>query len=414
MHTNRKEKLKKSLALAFLVLCLLGCKPSPIPEVKPSPITKLSGDADLASLMESIRVQEGLTALASAIIIDGKIHSVAAVGTREYGTNNWVTVNDKFLIGSCTKSFTASLAAILVDEGVLSWQTTIRDLFPDLEMFPEYENITISQLLSHRAGLPKNFKDGKTSWLIDYDFDETRGSAPEQLRCQYVEKTVQHQLFAPPGQMVHYSNSGYILAGAMIEKATGRAIEDLWTERIFKPLAISSAGYGLPAALEPNKQPLGHYWDKSTKSFVAYQAKCPKFLSPTGHMHMTMADWAKSILMHLDSYPVNQGSLINSSSLQKLHAPPDLATWDIDIDLGLNYALGWFTKTDENGHKLIWHGGRGFAFNAQVVADLNKKSAILLASTAEVPHIHPQTQLLKISEKIKQYYSGKIELPSII
>jgi hypothetical protein len=48
------------------------------------------------------------------------------------------------------------------------------------------------------------------------------------------------------------------------------------------------------------------------------------------------------------------------------------------------------------------------------VADLNKKSAILLASTAEVPHIHPQTQLLKISEKIKQYYSGKIELPSII
>jgi hypothetical protein len=60
MRTNRKEKLTKSLALEFLVLCLLGCKLLTIPEVKPSPITKLSGDADLASLMESIRVQEGL------------------------------------------------------------------------------------------------------------------------------------------------------------------------------------------------------------------------------------------------------------------------------------------------------------------------------------------------------------------
>lgn len=198
-----------------------------------------------------------------------------------------------------------------------------------------------------------------------------------------------------------------------MEKATGNTIEDLWIERIFKPLAVSSAGFGPPAALEPKKQPLGHYWDKSIKSFVAYEANCPEFLSPSGHMHMTMTDWAKSILMHLDSYPVNQDSLIKPGSLQILHTPPDSATWDIDIDLGLNYALGWFTKTDKNGHHLIWHGGRGFAINAQVVADLNDKSAILLVSTAEFPHIHPQTHLLKISEKIRQYYSGKMELPSI-
>ena len=199
-----------------------------------------------------------------------------------------------------------------------------------------------------------------------------------------------------------------------MEKATGRSIEDLWRERIFKPLSISSAGYGPPGASEPSRQPLGHYWDKSTKSLVAYRANCPKFLSPAGHMHMTMTDWSKSILMHLDSYPVNQGSLIKPGSLQKLHTPPDSATWDIDIDLGLNYAMGWVAKTDKNGHNLIWHGGRGFDFNAQVVVDLDKKSAILLVSTAEIPHIHPQTHLLKISEKVKKYYSRKMALPSIL
>ena len=414
MRMSRKEILTRTLVLACLVLCFFGCKSSPVPKAKPSPITKHSGDAELASLIESIRLKEGLTALASAIIVNGRIHSVAAVGTREYGTDNWVTVNDKFLIGSCTKALTASLAAMLVDEGVFNWQTTIRDLFPDLEMLPEYENITIYQLLSHRAGLPKNFKSGETTWLIDYEFDEKRGSTPKILRLQHLEKTVQYKLISPPGKMVHYSNSGYILAGAMIEKATGKTIEELWTGRIFIPLDISSAGYGPSAALEPNRQPLGHYWDKSLKSFVAFKANYPKFFSPAGYMHITMEDWAKFILMHMDSYAVKKERLIKPNTLQKLHTPPDSVKWDINIDLGLNYALGWFTKNDENGHRLIWHGGRGFAFNAQVVVDLNEKSAILIVSTAEVPHMHPQSHLLRISKKIKKYYSGKIELPSII
>jgi len=414
MRASRKEIFTRILILACAVLCFLGCKPSPVPEAKPAPITRHSGDAELASLIESIRVKEGLTALASAIIINGKIHSVAAVGTREYGTDNWVTVNDKFLIGSCTKALTASLAAMLVDEGVFNWQTTIRDLFPDLEMLPEYENITIAQLLSHRAGLPKNYKNGKTTWQIDYDFNKERGSTPKDLRLQYLENTVQDELMGPPGEMVHYSNSGYILAAAMMEKATDRPIEELWKERMFIPLDISSAGYGPPAALEPNKQPLGHYWDKSLKLFVAFKANYPKFFSPAGYMHITIEDWAKFILMHMDSYPVKKKGLIKPSTLQKLHEPPDSVKWNINIDLGLNYALGWFTKNDENGHRLIWHGGQGFAVNAQVIADLNPKNAILIVSTAEVPHMHPQTHLLKIAIKIKKYYSGKIELPSII
>ena len=129
-----------------------------------------------------------------------------------------MTVNDKFLIGSCAKSFTATLAAILVEEGRLSWETTLRDVFPDLDMLPDYENITVEQLLSHRAGLPKNLKEGKASWLIDYEFDKRRGSSPEILRLQYLEKTLQSKLINPPGQVIHYSNSGYLIAGSILEK----------------------------------------------------------------------------------------------------------------------------------------------------------------------------------------------------
>ena len=408
--------IKKSrfLALAFCMVCLFGCKSLLIPKTAPSPITNHSGDAELANLLESIRVKEGLTALASALIVDGKIYSVAAVGTREYGTENWVTVKDKFLIGSCTKAITASLAAILIDEEVIYWQSTISEVFPDLEMLPDYENITMAQLLSHRAGLPKNYKNGKTTWMIDYDFDEDRGTTPKDLRLQYLEKTVQEKLLYPPVEMVHYSNSGYILASAMMEKATNRSIEDLWEKKLFTPLGMSSAGYGPPADSEPHKQPLGHYWDEKAKIFVPYQADLPSFLSPTGHMHMTMEDWATFILMHMESYPAQKDRVIKPDTLHRLHEPPDTARWDINIDLGLNYAMGWFTKTSKEGYQLIWHGGRGFDFNAQVIANLNDKSAILIVSTAELPNVHPQTQLLKISIKIKNSYKSKIDLPSIV
>ena len=167
---------------------LSACATSPPYDAIPAPVIQESGDSDLAELLNSIRLEERLPGLAAAIIVDGKLHSAAAVGVREAGTNNWLTVKDKFLIGSCAKAFTATTAAILVENGNLKWQTTIRDAFPDMNMLPEYENITIEQLLSHRAGLPKNLKEGKASWLIDYGFDEKRGSSPEMLRLQYLEK----------------------------------------------------------------------------------------------------------------------------------------------------------------------------------------------------------------------------------
>jgi len=76
--------------------CLYGCATTP------APILASSGDSNLAELLESIRVEERLPALAAAVIIDGDINAAAAVGTRKFGSENWVTVNDSFLIASCS------------------------------------------------------------------------------------------------------------------------------------------------------------------------------------------------------------------------------------------------------------------------------------------------------------------------
>ena len=424
MGLQNNDRLAAVL-LGFLCIGgLIACATSPPYDAIPAPVTQDSGDAEFGKLLNSIRIEERLPGLAAAIIIDGKLHSAAAVGVRETGTDNWLTVNDKFLIGSFAKAFTATLTAILVEEGRLSWQTTIRDVFPDLNMLPEYGNITIQQLLSHRAGLPKNLKGGKATWLIDYGFDEKRGTTPEILRLQYLEQTLQKKLINPPGSAIHYSNSGYILAGAMLEKISAQTYEELRAEKIFRPLGITTAGYGIPADLELMSQPWGHYWDKSKNSFVPYKSDYPNFFAPAGYLHLSIQDWAKFILFHLDTYPSDKQKLLQSSTLTTLHTPPDSAEWDISTSerIGLklfgfdyydNYALGWFTKKKDEGHNLIYHGGRGFAFNAHVMADLKTKNAILLVTNTDVSHTHPQIHLLKILKKLKEHYSEQVELPFI-
>ena len=105
-----------AILLGFLCLgSLFACATSPPYDAIPAPVTQESGDAELAKLLNSIRLEEKLPGLAAAIIVDGKIHSTAAVGTRKLGTENWVTADDKFMIGSCGKAFTAILAAVLVE-----------------------------------------------------------------------------------------------------------------------------------------------------------------------------------------------------------------------------------------------------------------------------------------------------------
>jgi len=215
------------LGLWFVWIGLWGCATAP------APITERSGDTDFAKLLESVRVKEGLPALSAAVVIDREIYA-AAVGTRKVETKNWVTVDDKFIIGSCGKAFTATLAAILVEEGRLRWQTTIRDAFPDLKMLPEYENITIQQLLSHRAGLPKNFIA---------DLDEKRSYTPKSGRLLYLEQAVQNKSINLPEKVMFNSNTGYTLAGVMLEKITGQAFEELMAEKIFRPLNLTTAGY---------------------------------------------------------------------------------------------------------------------------------------------------------------------------
>jgi CubicO group peptidase (beta-lactamase class C family) len=87
---------------------------------------------NLNSLLEPILKKYDLPALAGAIVTSKGLSAVGAVGVRKYGTDTPVTVDDQFHLGSDTKAMTATMLATLVEEGKLSWSTTLEQVFPDL------------------------------------------------------------------------------------------------------------------------------------------------------------------------------------------------------------------------------------------------------------------------------------------
>ena len=99
----------------FICSAISGCG------LPPAEITNRSGDKVLAQILDSLRIKANQSALAAAVIFDGEIQAAAAVGTRKLGTTNWVSTDDRFIIGSCGKAFSATLAALMVEEGKLNW-----------------------------------------------------------------------------------------------------------------------------------------------------------------------------------------------------------------------------------------------------------------------------------------------------
>ncbi len=159
------------------------------------------------------------------------------MGIRKWGDPTPVTTNDVFHIGSCTKSMTATLTAILIDEGKLRWDTTIAGVFPELKgrMAKQYEAVTVEQLLHHRGGAPG--EPPAAAWKRAWEEHGT----PTQQRREFIEAVLSQPPETAPGTKMIYSNQGYAIVGAMLEKITGTNFEALMAEKLFKPLHMDSA-----------------------------------------------------------------------------------------------------------------------------------------------------------------------------
>jgi CubicO group peptidase (beta-lactamase class C family) len=315
---------------AIAVIAHSAMKDKPAASLAASPATGIG----------AICKKHDLPALAVVVVKDGQICDRVAVGVRKWGDVTPVTTNDVFHIGSCTKSMTATLTAILIDEGKLRWDTTIAEVFPELKrkMDKQYETVTVEQLLHHRGGVPG--APPPAAWKRAW----TEKGTPTQQRHEFIEAVLCQPPEAAPGTKMIYSNQGYAIVGGMLEKITGQDYETLITDKLFKPLHMDTAGFGPPGTMDKVDQPWGHV--KKLFMTIPVQADNPPAIASAGRVHCSLDDLARFAMFHLQRNATN--GLLKPETLAKLHTP----TADGD------YACGWVVlQRDWAGGTALMHNG---------------------------------------------------------
>jgi CubicO group peptidase (beta-lactamase class C family) len=303
--------------------------------------------ARLAQITTSSQAQYRVPALGTAVVVNGNIR-FAVAGVRKQGAATPVTSKDKFHLGSCTKSMTATLAALLVEEGKLKWGTTLAQVFPELAatMQPAYRRVTILQLLQHRGG----FTDETFPTKLPINYWQASTLPLRQQRLKYLQHVLRELPATAPGGKMLYSNRGYMVVGAMLERLTKRSWEQLMRERLFRPLGMTSASFG-PTSLNGSRvdQPWPHLRQNGRLVAISPAEKPdnPPLLGPAGTVHCSMEDWAKYARFHLRAAR-GQEKRLSAKTCHTLHrAPP-----------GSQYAAGWIvTNRPWGGGDVLMHNG---------------------------------------------------------
>jgi CubicO group peptidase (beta-lactamase class C family) len=321
-------------------------------------------DAILARSMDGTHTP----ALAMLEMHDGKITGEAVHGVRRNDRPDPATVTDVWATGSDCKPMTAALIARLVDRGVLSWDAPLSKMLPELAdaMRPEYRKVTLIQLLSHHAGLPHDTSD--TAFFASF-FTDTR-PLPQQ-RLAYIGKALKEAPAVAPGSAFSYSNTGFIVAAAIAERATGSSYEELMQREIFKPLGMTSARF----AATHDGQPLGHRHGKpATAAYLTADDGNPLMLAPAGgELHLSLRDWAKFCLDQMAGFQ-GHGKLLTPASyhLMQTNRSDDQS------------AVGWGVQDSIGGRKgpVLVHAGSDGNWYAVVALFPKTGNGVMVAANA--------------------------------
>ena len=306
----------------------------------PSDTVGIAGDNLLITNTQKLLDNTHIPAIAAMSMKSGTIIETVELGIQNINTNEIVLENSQWHIGSITKSMTASLVGVLVQNEYLSWDTKIGDLTTE-GYLETYQNVTIHELLSMTAGIT----------ATDYPIDPEDTRPVSEIRQEWALAA----LNVPrenTGNFV-YSNSSYIVAAVMIEMIMGETWEDLITLKLFDELGMHNTGFGAPSG---NNQPWGHRrtgdsWEAKNPNTIF--SDNPKALGPAGTVHTTLSDMAKYANFHLGKTIV-----VSQDILNVLHAEVNNS----------GYALGW--NVNDSG---IFHSGSNTNWFAQLFINLSEE-----------------------------------------
>ena len=316
----------KNTIYFIITLLILSCK------LKKENIKITNNDKLINSIDSIINANFSSTEPGAAIIITKKGKEIYknAVGLANLNLNVAMNSEMIFRIGSITKQFTAVSILMLQEEGRLSITDNIRKHLPT---YPKHEQIiTIENLLTHTSGIP-DFLGFPEAFKI-----EQMNLTTNQIVGIFKDKPLEFN----PGEQIKYSNSGYNVLGAIVEKVSGMSYENFVETKIFQKLNMKSSFYDHPEEIFKNKIS-GYTKDSLGYKSASYMTMCAPFSA--GGLRSSISDlaiWNKAI---------HNGELIPLKSLSKAFKPFKLKNGTYT-----DYGFGWMIH-DFLGEKLYHHSG---------------------------------------------------------
>lgn len=272
----------------------------------------------------------------------GEESTVAACGVLNTDTGVRATEDSLFQIGSITKVWTATVIMQLADEGKLDLDALVADVLPELRLFDPHtaKQVTVRHLLTHTSG-------------IDGDIFTDTGRGDDCIE-RYVDQLGTAAQIHPLGATFSYCNSGFVLAGRVIEKLTGMSWDNALKERLCTPLGLAHT-VTLPEEALRFRAAMGHDAQGGQDPRPAPVWTLPRSAGPAGLITATAADVLAFARMHLAGGSAADGTRVLSQQAASAMTDKQVDLPDVH-SLGDSWGLGWI-RFDWGGHQLVGHDG---------------------------------------------------------
>jgi len=313
--------------------------------------------------------------MAMAIVQNGRIVSMRGYGITDTRAAEPIDAHTVFRLASLSKAFAGTMTGLLVNDGVIRWDSRITDYLPDFHLQNDYatQRLTVADVLSHRVGLVHNTYDRDLEGNMDYrTLTQKLAFAPSA--CQ-------------PGECYGYQNVAFSLIGDVVFAATGTFYQQEVERRIFKPLGMDDASIGLEGIEASPRWAKPHV--RGRGGWVSMMPKPAYYrVAPAAGVNASISDMAQWLLAHGGHRP----DVLPAPLLATLHAPlvstpTELrGTWRRQRLSSAGYAIGWRVY-DYAGHQVVFHAGavQGYRGMVALLPERDLGIAILWNSESSLP-----------------------------
>jgi CubicO group peptidase (beta-lactamase class C family) len=271
-----------------------------------------------------------------------------------------------YVLGSITKTYTATALMRLVTEGKVELDAPVRRYVPELKLADESAaaDVTVLQLLNHTSGL---------GWDLLVDTGEG-----DDALARYVAKLAELELIAPPGTRASYSQAGYSLLGRIVEKVTGLTYERAVASLVFDPLGLSHSFFA-PEDVMTRRFAVGHNPGENGTLSVARLWRGSRCRNPGAGIVSSVADQLRWARFHLRDGRAESGEpVLPTVVLQRMKEP----TVELrGSTLGDALGIGWFLR-DVDGVRTVGHGGSANGQFAEFLTVPERSFAVVALSNA--------------------------------